>query len=134
MPHLVIPLGRQSRKESWDSVYRGKEIFWNQGGRIDNGGQPEPGHQNDVQDISKVPEKDVDRTEKKGHTKDKDGLKEDDQRQREIGPLGKISVDKEDWKNKNEGNEKVQKTGEDNRKGKNLPGKIDRFDEVTTVR
>jgi len=75
----------------------------------------------------------MDRAEKEAHAKDEKALKEDDHRKREDGPMRKIAEDDQNRKDKNEGDEKMQKAREHNREGKNLSGKIDRFDQITAV-
>lgn len=75
----------------------------------------------------------MDGTEKKTQPKNKDGLKKDDHRKNEISPPGKIAVKDKEWKDKYKGDEKVQERRENNRKGNDLSGKRDRFDEITAV-
>jgi hypothetical protein len=75
----------------------------------------------------------MDGTEKKAQAKDEETLKEDDRRQEEIRPLGEIPVDHQDGEYKDKGNEKVQKGRENNGKGQDLSGEIDRFYQITAV-
>ena len=105
-----------------------------QAGRIDDGREPEPAHQDHIENISEVSEVDVDGAEKKAQTEDKDRLKENDDGKGEIRPLRIVSKDPEKRKGEDEGDEKVQQTGEDNGERQDLPRKVDGLDQIAAVR